>query len=139
VQLSDARDAYQEFSGKASELARQLSFAGIAVVWVFRRETPGLSLTVVPSVLVGPALCFCCSLAADLLQYITATIAWGTFHRIEEQKLIKLGDDPALDAPRWINWPQTTFFILKLAFVAIGYGWLVSFLVRSMLHPVTEI
>lgn len=36
MQLKDTRESYQFFSGKASEIVRQLGFAGIAVIWVFK-------------------------------------------------------------------------------------------------------
>jgi hypothetical protein len=138
VHLSDARDAYDLFSGKVSDLSRQLSFAGIAVVWVFRRETP--DLLVVPVPLVAPALCFCISLGFDLLHYVFATAFWGGFHRLKEQQLSKAHashDKQAFLAPRWLNWPQNTCFVLKIIFVAFGYFLLVSFLAQMMLHPPT--
>ena len=129
MKLSDVRAAYDLFSSKASELGRQLSFAGIAVVWVFRIESPsGLAI---PPALVKPALFFCAALAFDLFQYVVATVCWGTFHRYRENRLSKPGDDPVLQAPRWINWPQMTFFILKLMSVAVGYVMILMFLVRS--------
>lgn len=33
--LSDYLASYYELSGKASDVSRQLAFAGIAVIWVF--------------------------------------------------------------------------------------------------------
>jgi hypothetical protein len=33
------KDSY-EFSGKASEISRQLAFAAIAVIWLFKTDTP---------------------------------------------------------------------------------------------------
>ena len=130
MKLSDVRQSYDYFSGRASDLARQLSFAGIAVIWVFRRETEsGLAI---PATLVWPALYFCAALAFDLLHYIVATIAWGTFHRINEMKLKKADADPALTAPRYINWPQTIFFLLKLVAVAIGYMLLLKYLMSVL-------
>jgi hypothetical protein len=130
MRLSDVRQAYDYFSGKASDLSRQLAFAGIAVVWVFRRDTAA-GLAIPPS-LVRPALFFCAALACDLLHYVAATLAWGTFHRLNELKLKKPGDDPVLTAPRFINWPQTLFFALKLTSVAIGYAFLLRFLLREL-------
>jgi sugar/nucleoside kinase (ribokinase family) len=39
MKLSEVRDAYETLSGKASEIARQLSLAGIAVIWIFKSGT----------------------------------------------------------------------------------------------------
>ena len=38
MKLSDYRETYYEFSGKASDVTRQLAFAGIAIVWIFKIE-----------------------------------------------------------------------------------------------------
>jgi hypothetical protein len=36
VKLSEYADVYAELSGKASDAARQLAFAGLALKWLFR-------------------------------------------------------------------------------------------------------
>jgi len=129
MKLSDAYTYYEFFSGKASELARQLAFAGIAVIWVFRRAPPNEETTI-PAALFAPGFYFCLALAFDLLHYVAGTIAWGRFHRYHEVRLAKPGADPTIDAPRYINWAQSTFFSLKLAAVAAGYFFLLQFLAR---------
>ena len=60
----------------------------------------------------------------------------GVFHRFQEKKLVKPGDDAALEAPRWINYPQTTFFVIKLVLVSVGYGLLLTAFIYIFLHPV---
>ena len=35
MKLSEIRVAYEELSGKLSEINRQLCFAGFAVIWIF--------------------------------------------------------------------------------------------------------
>ena len=126
MRLSDVQQAYDYFSGKASELARQLSFAGIAVIWVFRRE--GLETTQIPNALILPGLFFCLALACDLLHYVAGTVAWGTFHRLREKKITKDAHDPVVTAPQYINWPQNVFFTAKLISVGVGYALLLRFL-----------
>jgi hypothetical protein len=42
MKLQKARDTYYEYSGKLSDITRQLSFAGIAIVWIFRAGDKGV-------------------------------------------------------------------------------------------------
>jgi len=35
MKLEDVRQAYEDLSGKASDIVRQLSLAGLALVWLF--------------------------------------------------------------------------------------------------------
>ncbi len=39
MKLSDYRETYYEFSGKLSDVSRQLSFAGIALIWLFKLDS----------------------------------------------------------------------------------------------------
>ncbi len=85
MKLSEYRETYYEFSDKASAAARQLAFAGIAVIWIFRIEQEA-GVGIEPDLLLPLAL-LALSLAFDLLQYITATFVWGLFQWHQERKL----------------------------------------------------
>lgn len=91
MKLSDYQKAYYEFSGKASDVARQLAFAGIALIWIFRVERPQAPR--LPEQLLLPSALLVLALGADLLHYIVKTIIWGRFCRKEEKKL-KLSLNP---------------------------------------------
>ena len=41
MKLSEYKKTYEDFSGKASNVVRQLSFAGIAVIWIFKVQSNG--------------------------------------------------------------------------------------------------
>src|SRR5688572_22594272 len=116
--LADYREAYYTHSGKASDVARQLAFAGIAVIWVLRVQDE--STIPLPAALLLPLLLLALSLAADLLQYVSATISWGSFHRYHEKRE---GHETAeqIRAPRWLNWPGLAFFTIKLLLVSAAY------------------
>lgn len=72
MKLSDYKKDYQEFSGKASDVARQLAFAGIVLIWIFRVEGPQAQR--LPEQLLLPSALLVLALGADLLQYILSTI-----------------------------------------------------------------
>lgn len=123
--LSDYLASYYELSGKASDVARQLAFAGIAAIWVFHQGSG--SAVAVPAALIGPAALFIGGLACDLLQYVSGTLIWGAFHRIQEERL-GAGSKKPLTAPAYFNWPGLFFFWAKLALILIGYVLLLHYL-----------
>jgi len=133
MKLDNYKQDYYWFSGKASDVARQLSFAGIALVWIFKSTTPsGLSL---PKCLLWPALFFGIGLFTDLFQYVTGAVIWGFFYRHHEQKN---PDDPTynpdLYAPNWLHIPITLFFWGKLTAIMAGYYFLIKYLITELLH-----
>ena len=76
MKLKDARDYYAFASGKTSDLVRQLAFAGIAVIWIFKSDSPG-GVIKLPGELLWPLGLIVIGLVADFLQYVAATICWG--------------------------------------------------------------
>ncbi|OGW38413.1 MAG: hypothetical protein A2Y97_07835 [Nitrospirae bacterium RBG_13_39_12] len=126
--LKDYRQTYYTFSGKASNVARQLSFAGIAIIWIFK--TVNSNQITVPVKLISPLIFFTISLASDLLHYIAGTIIWGLFQRHHEIKSTDSNNDPVLSAPRQLNWPTNFFFTVKLISVIIAYYLLLKYFVE---------
>ncbi len=130
MKLSEYKKDYDYLTGKASDVARQLSFAGIAIVWIFK-SGEGAQTTVPRTLLLVLAL-FAGSLFFDLAHYVVASAIWGYFHRRQE-KLPNAARDPDLTAPAWYNWPAIGFFVMKLATVFAGYVCLAWFLAIAWL------
>jgi hypothetical protein len=125
MKLSDARDAYETQSGKASEIARQLSLAGIAVIWVFKSGTD--QAPTIDQHLLRAALFIVLALSVDFLQYLVGTTTWFIYFRNREKEGKKLEDE--FDAPACLNWPTWIFFYLKSASIVVAYGgYLIPFL-----------
>lgn len=124
MKLSEYKQTYYEFSGKSSDVARKLAFAGIALIWIFRVEADGG--LVIPRGLFFPAILLALTLGFDLLQYISATAVWGMFQWKEEGKLKDPKEDPDLDSPSWLKWPQFVFFLLKLGTILLAYFFLIK-------------
>lgn len=129
MNLTDYRASYYEFSGKASDVARQLAFAGIALIWIFH-ET-GAGPIVIPKRLIWPAAFFICGLGFDLLQYAAGALIWGAFQRHHE-KLLGPDSKKALSAPPWFNWPGIFCFWSKLALVLAGYALLLGYVLSVL-------
>ncbi len=117
MKLSDARSAYDAFSSKASEISRQLSFAGIALIWIFKAKNG--SPVEVPPALILPAALFAAALALSLLHAAYGAAAWGIFHRHHEKRDITEANE--LKAPVWINWLSLTFFWSSISCVVVAY------------------
>jgi hypothetical protein len=117
MKIADYRADYYAFSSKASEISRQLSFAGIALVWVFKPKDA--APTAIPPELLWPAGLFVLALGLDLLHAAYGTFVWGFFSRYHEKRHI--GSDQELDSPAWFNWPTLFFFWGKISAVIAGY------------------
>jgi len=119
---------YYYFSGKVSELCRNLAFAGIAIIWIFKTDKTGITID---KELILPLIVFVATLTFDLFQYLWGTIIWGCFVRQQEKKLKDVAtEDPELEAPAWFNWPTNIFFYLKTILVITGYTLLFIHLVK---------
>jgi hypothetical protein len=129
VKLKDAREAYYDHSGKLSEIVRQLSFAGIAVVWIFRSGEGAGEISYDDS-LVPALLFFVGAIAFDLLHYLYASLAWGYFQRREERKGVK--DDDDVEPHDFINRPSQAAWALKSVLCITGHVILFVFLVEKI-------
>lgn len=125
MKLSEARDAYYSHSASASTVARQLGFAGIALVWVFQQ--PADQLVVLPAALRAPTILLILGLGLDLLQYAISALLWGAFARHHERR-----KSSAAQAPPWINWPALFCFWGKLGSVVCAYTLLLTFVARGI-------
>jgi hypothetical protein len=123
IDVATAQARYEARSTKASDVSRQLAFAGVAIAWLFSGATKLLSPHVqIPSGLLSAGLIFVIALAFDLLQYVGATLFWGLYSRIKElQVMAKHVGEPFI-SPRWLNWPALWFFVLKLIALVVGYA-----------------
>jgi hypothetical protein len=130
MKLQGARDAHIDFSSRASDISRQLSFALIAVVWIFKADRPDGTMSI-PDALYLPATFVIAALAVDLLQYIYAAIAWDRlFHRKEVE--LSNNEDAEFTVSRWVNRPTYLAFYCKLALVIVGYIYLLRFLTSKV-------
>lgn len=129
MNLEDSRNNYSYFSSETSRIVRQLGFAGIGIIWLFKTNVDGRQT--IPFELVKPALIITVGLALDLLHYIAGTIVWGAFNRYQEKAGIN--EEEEFLAPKQINWPGNTFFWLKIIAMVVAYYFLFQFLTKKVL------
>ena len=124
MKLRDALQNYYDYSGKASDIIRQLGLGAIAIVWVFR--TGNSESLAIPAQLFLPLKLVVLGLAFDLLQYAIGAFVWSLFHRRQENSGI--GEEQAFDAPREINWPAVFFFYSKVVLILAAYWFIFRYL-----------
>jgi hypothetical protein len=130
MKLEDARENYYTLTGKASDVARQLAFAGIAVIWVFKVDAGPDNLGVPPS-LHGAGLWLVVALSLDLLHYAIGSAISGSFHRLQERK-DTVSAETEFEAPPWVNWPMIVCFWSKIASVGIAYTLILRHVARLL-------
>lgn len=126
--LSEAWEIFGGHSGRASDVNRQLAFAAIGIVWVFR-GAEGLP-SQIPDLLMWAGLFGALALAADLLHYVSASLCWGVYATYKELRDTRT--DARFRAPRYINHLAYLFFSGKIVAVAIAYGFISTFLIKNV-------
>ena len=121
MKLKDTLGYYEYFSGKASELARQLGLAGIAILWVFAITHPEGNKTFPPE-FSRTLFLLVLGLAFDFLQYVSGALIWGAYNRYKEHQ--DTGSDEEFLAPQQLNWPTLFFFWFKICTMIVAYLYL---------------
>ena len=83
MKLSEIRKAYEDLTGKLSDINRQLCFAGFGIIWIFNKTSNELS---VPPQLYVPAIWLISSLFIDIIQYIYSSLTWAIYYNIKREK-----------------------------------------------------
>jgi hypothetical protein len=129
VKLQDYRDDFYTFSGKASDISRQLAFAGIAIIWLFKKDTlPGLSI---PRELLLSGIFILLSLALDLVHYCLASLVWRLYYRGKEKS--GTSEDEELHHSEWLERPLWILFAAKIFFVLLAYIWILRYFLNAIL------
>ena len=136
VKIAELRDTYYEATDKVSELVRQLSLAGIAVVWILRTgdHSGGIKYS---SELLRPLVFFVGSLSCDLLQYSYKSAVWGLLNRYYWRRHHDNKADVQV-SPKW-NWLTLILFWFKVLLVIIGYVYLLNFMWSQLRPPASTL
>ncbi|MGH7240327.1 MAG: hypothetical protein ACREHG_09745, partial [Candidatus Saccharimonadales bacterium] len=114
--------------GKASDINRQIGFAGIAIIWLFKLAI-GQKI-IVPAGLHLPAILIIASLAIDLLQYLIGWAIWQLFYMVKWKE--HKDDEETVDAPDWCEWLLNIMFILKISSMVAAYVFLIRFICSKL-------
>jgi hypothetical protein len=129
VKLQDYRKDSYEFSGKASDLARQLAFAAIAIIWVFKTDVA--EQPAIPPGLILPSILVVAALTLEMIQYCAGWLICRHIYRRWE--MANVGED--VELPRHnLSWEKAivTVFVLKIVCILVAYIWIFVFLARLL-------
>lgn len=130
MNLQDVRDNGNWHSEKLSEVNRQLAYAGIAVVWIFKNgsdDAPRL-----PDELFAPLCLLGLGLLFDLSHYFSSTIIWKCILWDKEKKIPKEKFSTAtFRIPASVNYLSYSLLIMKVSCVGIGYLLLVKWIAQN--------
>src|SRR5215216_3546154 len=124
MNLQDYRQTFYDYSGKLSDVCRQLAFSAIAVVWLFKSESDGIPHF--PERLVLPSVFVIACLTLDLLQYLLGSLIWRSFYRSKEK--MGMTSEQEIDHSIWLEFPILTTFYLKVALLLVAYCLILAFL-----------
>jgi len=138
LKLEDTREIYYETTGKVSDLVRQLGFAGIAIIWVFKTQSDGRQI--IPKGFLPAGILIVLALAADLFQYAASVQIWDKFNRNKETELTEKAEilsaqgvsydieEEDFDAPESINDLTKRLFWTKFVLMFAAYVYLILYL-----------
>ncbi len=118
MKLSEIREAYEELSGSLSKFNRQLAFAGIGIIWLFR-YTDANNNTFIDSQVLTPILCFVISFSFDILQYFWQSYVWYIFYWYKRGKGLK--EDDEANEQEWPNVVAWVMFTVKVCALIAAY------------------
>lgn len=129
MSLDKCWNSFDSNTESASKIARQLAFAGIAVVWIFTIRDGG-SVTMSDKLL-WPSLIFVVALAADFMQYIAGSLVWFFYARHKEKKFGANFEGELTWNPK-VNYIGFTFFWMKCVLVMLGYATLIRHIYQQI-------
>lgn len=124
--IKEGYEAADYYSGKSSEINRQLALAGIAIIWVFKGDVAGE--LIVPITLVPAGLLLIIGLAVDLLHYVIAGEVWKRVTITNEQAGMA-----EFTVKPWVNKFGDVLYWVKIVATVIAYGFLIHFLANRLL------
>lgn len=137
MKLSEFRNVADTYTGKASEIIRQLILAGIGVIWLFKKTVNGKD--VLDKLLIPALIALCAAALCDLLQYVIAGRQWTKFfleeeRKVKEKRIVdpKTDTDSDVRGPKQIGRYIEIFYYSKLLFMIVAYLVIVVYMVKYM-------
>jgi hypothetical protein len=140
MKLSEYNKKGDDYTGKASEIVRQMLLGGIALIWLFK-ETDG-TISKIDRSLLYPTFTICLALIFDLLQYVVGGHIWKQFFRAKEGEVIKSlkginqptedERDPDVKAPKSLGNTIYFFYWGKIGLMILSYIMIIKYIVDRL-------
>ncbi len=129
--MKDIQDDFYTFSGKASQLTRQLAFAGIAVVWIFKTTTIKNQIILDYELIeILKQLIVC--LLLDFAHAFIPSLVYGIMnftHRVFKKKK----EDDEINYSMVLTIPEWILFTAKIILLLIAYFRLWNYLQQKII------
>lgn len=86
MKICEYKDTYEYFSGKLSDITRNLSFMGFGVVWILIGGLDGFKLGFIPPILKWVLGILVLYQILDISHYVYQTITWYNYFRKLEKE-----------------------------------------------------
>ena len=126
MKLENYKTSGHKYTEKASDICRQLNFAGIGIVWII--ITTYLDLNLADSLIIYPLVLISLSLMLDVFHYILGGYFWTSFYGKKEKEVVKADED--IKSPRWKSNILYVLYYSKLGLMILAY----IFIVRALLE-----
>ena len=128
MKLSEIRKAYEDLTGKLSDINRQLCFAGFAIIWIFNKTKGDIA---VPEELYLPTFLLCCSIFSDILQYAISSVIWYFYYCCKKEEG-KDDNEVNVNEPEIFNMIPWFLFICKIISLICAYIKIGIFLISKL-------
>jgi hypothetical protein len=118
-QLLEIEKAKNDATGKASDVGRQLAFAGIATIWLLRDEHGARPFE---TGLLTALTLLAAALLIDFLQYVYCSWVWRQFYNQQYDE--HNSDEALVDIPDGLAASIYRFFWTKIIALLLGYVFL---------------
>ena len=126
------------YSGKLSDVSRQLAFSGIAIIWIVRSPEKADLHELWHPLLLAPLGFLVFALALDLFHYLSMSIFWHRWYRraeiqndtLRKENQPEKSDFPVSSLPINIGW---WLFYSKSAVVLLAYMLLLAWFAGRLL------
>lgn len=126
MKLLEYKNTYEARSKTLSDINRQIAFAGIALIWIFKKTEQSGDFILCHE-LVLPAFILILGLGLDMLQYIYQSIAWYCFFR-KQEKINNNNLETEVLAPLWMSSISWGIFGLKIVAIIVAYIFISTYL-----------
>jgi hypothetical protein len=132
--LKEWLEEFYEDTSTISTLIRNIAFAGIGVIWIFKNTDP--KATLLPKELIPPLFFLILGLISDIAQYLWRAINIYIFYKIKDVGYVsgrlKEKDISDVTMPNYILAGTWTFFFVKIGMICIAYYKIFFFLTEKM-------
>lgn len=128
LKLSEIRQAYEDLSASASNICRQLCFAGIGIIWIYNKAKDSVSI---PDELQTPLFLLVISLSIDILQYVIGSILWYYVY-LHNRKSDVSEEDTEVYESEYLNILTWLFWCAKIVVMGVAYFQLACYIGRNI-------